>query len=256
MRLTHGRSSVLQESWQTPLDESIQSSGEFCSPHCFPSSNPRFPRTPPRTPPRSPLRTPPRTPLSDLTREIPPSAPLRILRERPDLSMGVAIAAHRLDCEYDLPFAFCSTFDDIRRLLPFRSRDFKRIRGYGRDGYGRNGRIRQVSPLFHLSRSRKSRESEFSYPFYPQFAQTGEFLAQAAAQFRGPPRFPTSTPLRPPPPPPPPPLALERTYRLHRGRSPQFPTVPRAQIPPRMTRMTPCGKCLRVIVWIAIFTRV
>ncbi|XP_026302097.1 uncharacterized protein LOC102654799 [Apis mellifera] len=92
-------SSVLQESWQTPLDESIQSSGEFCSPHCFPSSNPRFPRTPPRTPPRSPLRTPPRTPLSDLTREIPPSAPLRILRERPDLSMGVAIAAHRLDFE-------------------------------------------------------------------------------------------------------------------------------------------------------------
>lgn len=103
-------------------------------------------------------------------------------------------------------------------------------------------------PFFTSLSFRKSRESEFSYRFYPRFAQTGEFLAQAAAQFRGPPRFPTSTPLRPPPPPPPPPLALERTYRLHRGRSPQFPTVPRAQIPPRMTRMTPCGKCLRVIV--------
>lgn len=107
MWFIHGRrSSILQETWQTPpLDESIQSYGEFCSPHCF-TSNPRSPRTPPRTPPRSPFRTPPRTPLSDLTREIPPSAPLRILRERPDLSMGVAIAAHRLDCKFDLRFDF------------------------------------------------------------------------------------------------------------------------------------------------------
>lgn len=76
-----------------------------------------------------------------------------------------------------------------------------------------------------------------------QFPQLGELLAQAFAQYRAaPPRIPTSTPLRPPP------VAIERTYRLHRARSPRFPAVPRAQIPPRMTRMTPCGKCLRVIV--------
>ncbi|XP_061943131.1 uncharacterized protein LOC108004307 [Apis cerana] len=180
-------SSILQETWQTPpLDESIQSSGEFCSPHCF-TSNPRSPRTPPRTPPRSPFRTPPRTPLSDLTREIPPSAPLRILRERPDLSMGVAIAAHRLD------FEALSGYEDMDET------DLE--------------------------------ETDVS----------GELLAQALAQLRTGPRFPTSTPIRPPPVP-----AAERTYRLHRGRSPRFPTIPRSQIPPRMTRMTACGKCLRM----------
>ncbi|XP_034179698.1 uncharacterized protein LOC117604089 [Osmia lignaria lignaria] len=35
------------------------------------------------------------------------------------------------------------------------------------------------------------------------------------------------------------------TYRLRRARTPQFPAVSRQQ-PPRMTQMTPCGKCLRM----------
>ncbi|XP_029156924.1 uncharacterized protein LOC114929520 [Nylanderia fulva] len=35
------------------------------------------------------------------------------------------------------------------------------------------------------------------------------------------------------------------TYRLRRTRAPQFPREIKRQYAPRMTRMTPCGKCLR-----------
>lgn len=42
------------------------------------------------------------------------------------------------------------------------------------------------------------------------------------------------------------------TYRLRRARPPQYPMTPRDQYPSKMTRMTPCGKCLRVSTFIQV----
>lgn len=50
------------------------------------------------------------------------------------------------------------------------------------------------------------------------------------------------------------PSAHDRTYELRRA-GPQRPPPPvTRQLPPRMTRVTPCGKCLRVSILIQIDT--
>ncbi|XP_012146242.1 uncharacterized protein LOC105663224 [Megachile rotundata] len=154
--------STSRSTWRT-AERSAQS--DYCSAHCSAPSTPKSQQIPPSV----------------------PMAPLRVLKQDPNLSAGVAIASRRIHFDrMEISSTFEETMDDTYDDLDI-----------------------SVPPRYEGMR--------------PPLAASSPVPPEPVVR-RSPPG----------------------TYELRRTRPPQFPTTTATRQYPRMTQMTPCGKCLRM----------